>query len=81
MAGESRTESIGARSEPFGHAVIEVERDGEVVARAETPDHNFARLTGLEPDTEYRYRALVDGSHGPTANAGTRASTSPTATC
>lgn len=61
VAGEPRTESIGARSEPFGHAAVEVERDGEVVARVETADENFARVRGLEPDTEYRYRVLVDG--------------------
>ncbi len=61
VAGESRTESIGARSEPFGHAVVEVERDEELVARAETADYNFVRISGLEPDTEYRYRVLVDG--------------------
>ncbi|HEV2773921.1 MAG TPA: fibronectin type III domain-containing protein, partial [Thermoleophilaceae bacterium] len=61
VAGEPRTESIGACSEPFGHAVVEVERDGEVVARAESADHNFVRVTDLEPDTQYRYRVLVDG--------------------
>ncbi len=60
-AGEPRTESIGARSEPFGHAVVEIERHGEVVARVESADHNWVRVSGLEPDTEYRYRVLVDG--------------------
>jgi hypothetical protein len=38
-----------------------VSRDGEVVARAETDEHNHAWLEGLEPDTEYGYRVLVDG--------------------
>ncbi len=61
VTGEPRTESIGAQSESFGHAVVEVERDGEVVARVESADHNFVRVTDLEPDTEYRYRVLVDG--------------------
>jgi hypothetical protein len=56
-----RTETIGAGSEPFGHAVVELERGGDVVARAETDEHNHVRITGLEPDTEYRYRVLVDG--------------------
>lgn len=61
VAPTPRTETIGAGSEPFGHAVVEVERDGEVVARAETSEHNHVRLDGLEPDTEYRYRVVVDG--------------------
>jgi len=61
VTGEPRTETIGARSEPFGHAVVEVEREGEVVARVETADENFAWVHGLEPDTEYRYRVTVDG--------------------
>jgi hypothetical protein len=61
VTGEPRTESIGAQSEPFGHAVVEVEHDGEVVARVESADHNFVRVTDLEPDTEYSYRVLVDG--------------------
>jgi tartrate-resistant acid phosphatase type 5 len=56
-----RTETIGAGSEPFGHATVEATRDGRVVARAETAEHNHVRLTGLEPDIEYRYRVVVDG--------------------
>ena len=77
VTGEPRTESIGARSEPFGHAVVEVERDGEVVARVESADQNFVRVTDLEPDTQYRYRVLVDESRGPTASSGTGTSTRP----
>jgi tartrate-resistant acid phosphatase type 5 len=61
VAATPRSETIGAGSEPFGHAVVEVERDGRVVATAETADRNHAWVTGLEPDTEYRYRVLVDG--------------------
>jgi tartrate-resistant acid phosphatase type 5 len=61
VSGEERTESIGARSKPFGPAVVEVERDGKVVARAEVTEQNHAWLGGLEPDTEYRYRVRVDG--------------------
>jgi len=60
VAPSPRSETIGAGSEPFGHAVVEVERDGRVVARAETGDRNHARVTGLEPDTEYSYRVRVD---------------------
>jgi tartrate-resistant acid phosphatase type 5 len=56
-----RTETIGAGSEPFGDAVVEVERDGRVVAGARTDERNHVWVTGLEPDTEYRYRVLVDG--------------------
>src|SRR5215207_5001014 len=56
-----RSETIGAGSEPFGHGTVEVERNGRVVARAETDERNHAWVTGLEPDTEYRYRVIVDG--------------------
>ena len=61
VAGEPRSESIGARSEPLRDAVVEVDRDGEVVARAQTAQHNHVWLRGLEPNTAYRYRVLVDG--------------------
>lgn len=61
VAGQPRKGTIGARSEPFGQAVVEVERDGRTVARGETSEHNHAWIHGLEPDTEYRYRVLVDG--------------------
>ncbi|HEV2075526.1 MAG TPA: metallophosphoesterase [Thermoleophilaceae bacterium] len=61
VAGVSRTETIGARSEPYGHAVVEVEREGTVVARAETDERNHTWVRGLEPDTEYGYRVSVDG--------------------
>src|SRR5215204_3389236 len=55
VAGE-RSETIGASSEPYGEAAVEVERDGVVVARAETTDRNNVRIRGLDPDTEYTYR-------------------------
>jgi tartrate-resistant acid phosphatase type 5 len=61
VATAPRSETLGAGSEPFGHAVVEVERDGRVVARAETDEHNHVSIGGLEPDTEYRYRVTVDG--------------------
>jgi len=61
VAPTARSETIGAGSEPFGHATVEVECDGRVVARAETEEHNHVWITGLEPETDYRYRVLVDG--------------------
>jgi tartrate-resistant acid phosphatase type 5 len=61
VTATSRSETIGAGAEPFGHATVEVERDGRVVARADTEEHNHVWISGLEPDTEYRYRVLVDG--------------------
>jgi tartrate-resistant acid phosphatase type 5 len=60
VAGPGRTGTIGASSEPFGDAVVEVEREGELV-RAETSEANYAWVRGLQPDTEYRYRVTVDG--------------------
>ena len=60
VAGRPRSGTIGARSAPFGRAVVEVERNGRVVARAETSERNHVWVQGLEPDTEYRYRVLVD---------------------
>jgi tartrate-resistant acid phosphatase type 5 len=61
VAPTPRSETIGAGSEPFGHATVEVERDGRIVARAETDERNHTWVAGLEPDTDYRYRVLVDG--------------------
>src|SRR5687767_11100416 len=54
---------IGHGAEPFGNAVVEVtDAGGEVVAHAETSDRTWAWVEGLEADTEYRYRVLVDGT-------------------
>ena len=50
VAPEPRSETIGAGSEPFGRAVVEVEHEGRVVASAETDEHNFQH-------------AVVDGIH------------------
>jgi tartrate-resistant acid phosphatase type 5 len=61
VAPTPRSETIGAGSEPFGRATVEIERAGRVVARAETQEHNYVWVTGLTPDTDYRYRVLVDG--------------------
>ena len=57
-----RTESIGARSTPYGDAVVEVvDESGALVASARTDERNHVWVTGLQPDTGYRYRVLVDG--------------------
>ncbi|HEX8558788.1 MAG TPA: metallophosphoesterase [Pyrinomonadaceae bacterium] len=57
-----RRESIGARSEPFGRARVEVfDASGALAGFAETTTTNHAWVTGLRPDTEYTYRVLVNG--------------------
>jgi tartrate-resistant acid phosphatase type 5 len=61
VAPTPRSETIGARSEPFGSATVEVEHGGRLVSRAHTDSVNHAWVTDLEPGTEYRYRVLVDG--------------------
>jgi tartrate-resistant acid phosphatase type 5 len=56
-----RRESIGARSEPYGAAVVEVlDASGAVVADARVDDVNHAWVEGLLPSTAYRYRIRVD---------------------
>jgi tartrate-resistant acid phosphatase type 5 len=57
-----RTESIGVRSSPYGHAVVEVfGPDGDLVGRSETDEVNHVWIRGLRPDTEHRYAVTVDG--------------------
>lgn len=57
-----RKDTVGARSQPYGRARVEVfDTTGKLVAFAETATHNHAWLTGLEPDTEYTYRVLIEG--------------------
>ncbi|HET9532582.1 MAG TPA: metallophosphoesterase [Blastocatellia bacterium] len=56
-----RRETIGARSEPYGKARVEVfDRSGEMAAFAETCTANHVWVTGLSPDTEYTYRVIVN---------------------
>jgi len=58
-----RRTCIGSSAEPFGTATVEVtpqDRD-EVAASATTGDRTWVWVHGLEPDTDYRYRVLVDG--------------------
>jgi tartrate-resistant acid phosphatase type 5 len=53
---------IGAGAEPYGAAEVQVlDAAGAVVARAATSERSWVWVEGLEPDTEYRYRVLVDG--------------------
>ena len=57
-----RRETIGARSEPYGDARVEVfDAQGSLAAFAETKTTNHVWVTGLKPDTEYRYRVIVNG--------------------
>lgn len=57
-----RRETIGARSDPYGKARVEVyDAAGALVSFAETLDTNHVWVTGLAPDTEYRYRVWVNG--------------------
>jgi len=56
-----RHETIGARSEPYGDARVEVfDKSGKLVASAATSDKNYCWVPGLEPDTEYTYRVIVN---------------------
>jgi predicted phosphodiesterase len=57
-----RSQSIGATSFPYGEARVEVEDEsGRVVACGETSTANHVWVAGLQPDTRYRYRVLVNG--------------------
>ncbi len=54
--------TIGVQSASYGEARVEVlDQSGGVVTSAEAGDRNHVWVHGLEPDTEYRYRILVDG--------------------
>lgn len=57
-----RRTSIGHRAEPYGTAQVQLlGRDGVVLEEVSTSDRTWAWLEGLAPDTEYRYRVVVDG--------------------
>jgi len=63
QVADGRRGCIGASAEPFGDTVLEaIDPDGRVAASARTSDRSWAWLEGLEPDTEYVYRVLVDGA-------------------
>jgi hypothetical protein len=56
-----RRESIGARSAPYGPARVNVyDANGALAATSFTEATNFCWITGLEPDTRYRYEVIVN---------------------
>jgi tartrate-resistant acid phosphatase type 5 len=57
-----RRSSIGASSDPYGHALVEVrDEQGTVVATGKTATANHVWIAGLEPDRVYSYRVVVNG--------------------
>ena len=55
-----RRETIGARSDPYGPARVNVyDASGALVATSFTETTNFCWITGLSPNTEYRYEVMV----------------------
>ncbi|HEU4514944.1 MAG TPA: metallophosphoesterase [Nocardioidaceae bacterium] len=53
---------IGSSAEPFGAATVEVlDTTGNLVTSAHTADRTWVWVEGLQPDTDYRYRVVVDG--------------------
>ena len=55
-----RRETIGARSDPYGPARVNVyDASGALVATSFTETTNFCWVTGLSPNTEYRYEVIV----------------------
>jgi tartrate-resistant acid phosphatase type 5 len=57
-----RSSSIGSKSDPYGPARVDViDETGAVVAFAETTTANHCFVAGLQPDTRYAYRVLVNG--------------------
>jgi tartrate-resistant acid phosphatase type 5 len=55
-----RRESIGARSDPYGPARVNVyDMAGTLAATSFTETTNFCWVAGLAPDTRYRYEVIV----------------------
>ena len=55
-----RRESIGARSDPYGPARVNVyDSNGALITTNFTETTNFCWVTGLTPDTRYRYEVIV----------------------
>lgn len=56
-----RKDSIGAASAPYGNTVVEVcDTGGRVVSSAITNAYNHCWVIGLQPDTAYSYRVIVN---------------------
>jgi tartrate-resistant acid phosphatase type 5 len=56
-----RKDSIGARSTSYGPARVDVfDMNRKLVASASTTDANHCWIIGLQPDTEYTYRVIVN---------------------
>ena len=55
-----RRESIGARSDPYGPARVDVyDMQGTLAATAASETTNFCWITNLQPDTRYRYEVTI----------------------
>lgn len=64
-----RHQTVGARSEPYGKAKVEVMNTaGNVVASRFTETANHCWVSGLEPDTEYTYRVIVNDEEWASGN-------------
>jgi len=63
-----RHQTVGARSEPYGKAKVEVLKAGKVVASSFTETANHCWVSGLEPDTEYTYRVIVNDEEWASGN-------------
>jgi hypothetical protein len=56
-----RRDSIGVRSAPYGLARVNVfDQAGTLVTTARTETTNWCLVTGLQPDTIYRYEVTVN---------------------
>ncbi len=55
-----RKSTIGANSDPYGPATVEVfDSKGIIVASPKTEIKNYVMVTGLTPDTEYTYKVTI----------------------
>lgn len=64
-----RHQTVGARSEPYGKAKVEVlNLAGNVVGFGFTETANHCWVSGLEPDTEYTYRVIVNDEEWASGN-------------
>jgi hypothetical protein len=64
-----RSQTVGATSEPYGKATVEVmDLEGNVVASAFTETANHCWVSGLQPDTRYTYKVTVNGEEWASGN-------------